>query len=114
MKDELPHHMHNHRKGKKDERQQLAAELAPLEEQDQAAAQKQLGGKDLGNDAKQTGAIVIDNSDLHLPKGVMEGSSDEKRFLGIEPVVLVIVGAMLLYIAFIVWKISLMPPESIK
>ena len=40
----------------------------------------------------------------------MEGG-DEKTFLGMEPVVLVILGVMLAFIAFIAWQISLMPAE---
>jgi hypothetical protein len=41
-------------------------------------------------------------------------SGDEKTFLGIEPVVLVIVGVMLAFIAFIAWQISQMPGELMK
>jgi hypothetical protein len=40
----------------------------------------------------------------------MEGS-DEKTYLGMEPVVIVILGVMLLFIAFIAWQITLMPAE---
>ena len=40
----------------------------------------------------------------------MEGG-DEKTYLGMEPVVLVILGIMLVFIAFIAWQISLMPVE---
>jgi hypothetical protein len=113
MKDELPDLMHNQGKGAKDEREQVAAELAPLEERDQRTAQKQMRSENLSKRANQeTGAIVVDNADLKIPKGVIDESSDEKRFLGIEPVVLVILGAMLLYIAFITWQISLMPPPE--
>ena len=113
MKDELPDLMHNHRKSAKDEREQIAAELAPLEEREQRTAQKRMGSESLRKGTNQeTGAIVVDNAGLNIPKGVIDESSDEKRFLGIEPVVLVILGAMLLYIAFIAWQISLMPPPE--
>jgi len=111
----VPHHGRDHRKGTKDEREQIASELAPLEEQDQKAAQKQLGKISVGDANQQNGAIVVDNADLHVPEGVMEDSSNKKGFLGIEPVVLVILGAMLLYIAFIAWQIAHMPPpEALK
>jgi hypothetical protein len=113
MKDKLSHEMHNHGTDAKNEREQVAAELAPLEERDQRIAQKQMGNGSLGKGAnRETGAIVVDNLGLHIPKDVIDGSSDEKRFLGIEPVVLVILGAMLLYIAFIAWQISLLPPPE--
>ena len=112
MKGKIAHHTHNHSKGAKDERERIATELAPLEEQDQAAAQKQGGtNQSVRVRNQQSGAIVVDNSDLHIPKAVIE-ESDEKRFFGIEPVVLVIAGLMVLYIAFIAWQISLMPPPN--
>jgi hypothetical protein len=40
----------------------------------------------------------------------MEGG-DEKTFFGMEPVVLVILGVMLVFIAFIAWQISLLPAQ---
>jgi hypothetical protein len=41
---------------------------------------------------------------------MMEGG-DEKGFSGMEPVVLVILGIMLTFIAFIAWQISQMPAK---
>ncbi len=40
----------------------------------------------------------------------MEGG-DDKTYLGMEPVVLVILGIMLIFIAFIAGQIALMPVE---
>jgi hypothetical protein len=101
------------RKRKKGDTAQLAAQLAPLEELDKSSAAKQLpSGPHLGDPLADPhyGAIVVDNTDLHVPKDIMEGG-DEKTFLGMEPVVLVILGVMLAFIAFIAWQISLMPTE---
>jgi len=96
-------HLHSRGKHRKGDTAQLAAQLAPLEELDSRRAATQLA-------SPQAGAIVVDNEGLQVPKDIMEGS-DEKTYLGMEPVVLVILGFMLLFIAFIAWQISLMPPE---
>ncbi len=101
------------RKHKKGDTARLAAQLAPLEEQDRHAAIHQLAGEQAPDNSRVDplfGAIVVDNDDLHVPKGIMEGS-DGRTFLGMEPVVLVILGVMLLFIAFIAWQITLMPVE---
>lgn len=101
------------RKGKKGDTAKLAAQLAPLEELDTTGAAKQVGsGLPKGNPEADPryGAIVVDNENLNLPKDMMEGQSD-KTFLGIEPVVLVILFVMLTFISFIAWQISLMPAQ---
>ena len=98
-------------KRKKGDTAQLAAQLAPLEELDSESAAKQVGtSPPLGDPQTDPhyGAIVVDNEGLHVPKDMMEGG-DEKTYLGMEPVVLVILGIMLVFIAFIAWQISLMP-----
>jgi hypothetical protein len=112
MKKTFPGRM-SRRKEKRGDTAQLAAQLAPLEEQDKANAPKQIAsGPHLGNAQADPhyGAIVVDNENLKLPKDMMEGQS-EKMFLGIEPVVLVILIVMLTFIAFIAWQISLMPAQ---
>jgi len=93
---------------KKHDTDQLAHQLAPLEEQDKQAATEQVGGE-LNSDPDY-GAIVVDNADLKIPTGITE-EQDEKRFLGIEPVVLVVTILALVFIAFIAWQITLMPPK---
>ena len=101
------------RKHKKGDTAQLAAQLAPLEELDKGSAAKQIGISPPLSDPQSDphyGAIVVDNEGLHVPKDIMEGG-DEKTFFGMEPVVLVILGAMLIFIAFIAWQISLLPTE---
>ena len=81
---------------------QLAHQLAPLEEQDKQAAAEQVA---------DYGAIVVDNVNLKIPTGIAE-EQDEKRFLGLEPVVLVVLILSLAFIAFIAWQITLMPPTQ--
>jgi hypothetical protein len=101
-------HKRRRRKGDTD---QLAAELAPLEEQDKPAAEQQIGShleSTNGRQERDYGAIVVDNTNLNVPKDIMEGR-DEKQFLGMEPVVLVVLIIMLGFIAFITWQITLMP-----
>ena len=101
------------KKRKKGDTAQLAARLAPLEERDKRAGSPQLESAH-GTASAQAdpdfGAIVVDNDDMRVRKDIMEGGY-EKTFLGMEPVVLVILGVMLAFIAFIAWQISLMPAE---
>ena len=99
---------HKRRKGDTD---QLAAQLAPLEEQNKPAAEQQIGSHlDTTNSHsnRDYGAIVVDNVNLNVPKDIIEGRG-EKQFLGMEPVVLVVLIILLGFIAFIAWQISLMP-----
>lgn len=105
--------MRSRGKRKKGDTAQLAARLAPLEEIDRQAAKQQLPGAQRSIVSQpETGfsAIVVDKENVLVPKDIMEGS-DARRFLGMEPVVLVILGLMLTFIAFIAWQISLMPAE---
>ena len=99
------------RKGDTD---QLAAQLAPLEEQDKPAAEQQIGtklNKASGHADPHFGEIIVDNEDLNMPTDIME-TREEKHFLGLEPVVLVVLILMLSFIVFIAWQISLMPARS--
>ena len=100
-------------KGKKGDTAQLAAQLAPLEEQDKRTTAQQIGSgpnSSNGQANRDSGAIVVDNDNLNLAKDIMEGA-DERTFLGMEPVVLAILSVMLAFIAFIAWQISQMPVE---
>lgn len=100
--------MQHRTKRRKGDTAQLAAQLAPLEEQDRAAAEKQVADKSLAQPGKQRerGTIVVDTGSLVIPKNV---ETEERPLWRIEPVVIVIVGLMLLFIAFIAWQITLMP-----
>jgi hypothetical protein len=84
---------------------ELAAQLAPLEEQG--------GGGDEGGGARNNGgSIVVDTGTLKLPRGLTAEQGKEKRLLGFEPVVLFIVVLSLAFIAFIAWQISRMSPAG--
>jgi hypothetical protein len=103
-----------HRKRKKGDTAQLAAQLAPLEEQNAQAARRQgangHGAGQNGGLIQEHGALIIDTDNSHVLRGLgEEGGKGEGRLLGIEPVVLVIVCLMLAFIAFIAWQISQMP-----
>ncbi len=106
-------HRGSRRKARKGDIAQLAALLAPLEERAKAAAVKQVGiDSTSGNGQAEpdSGAIIVDKDLSHVPSDMMEGG-DEKTFLGMEPVVLVILGLMLAFIAFIAWQITQMPAK---
>jgi hypothetical protein len=101
------------KKRRKGDTGQLAAQLAPLEEQDKPAAEQQIGSHVEAASVpadQHFGAIIVDNEDLKLPTDIME-TEEKKRFFGIEPVVLVVLILMLIFIVFIAWQISLMPPR---
>lgn len=97
-------------KRRKGDTADLAAQLAPLEEQDVAMAAKQIGASTEAVSSKTDpnfGAIVVDNDDLKIPKGITE--YNESRILGMEPVVVVILIVMISFIIFVAWQISLTP-----
>lgn len=111
MKRSLRSRRHKRKKGDTD---QLAAQLAPLEEQNKPAAEQQIRSQFESTNVQQPqdyGAIVVDNMNLNVPKNIMEGG-EEKHFLGMEPVVLVVLIIVLGFIAFIAWQISLMPARN--
>jgi hypothetical protein len=112
MKNIKSSRLHSRRKKRrKGDTDQLAAQLAPLEEQDKPAAEQQIGiplNVASGEADRNFGAIIVDNENLNLPTDIME-TQEKKQFWGIEPVVLVVLILMLSFIAFIAWQISLMP-----
>lgn len=82
----------------------LAAQLAPLEEQDAEAGEKQ-------GDTNVGGSIIVDTGKLNLPAGIGEDEG-KHLILGFEPVVAVIVAVMIAFVIFIAWEISRMPPSG--
>ena len=83
--------------------QELAEQLAPLEERDGGA---HAGGNNNG------GSIVVDTGALKMPEGLAAEQERNGRILGFEPVVLFIIVLSLAFIAFVAWQISRMPPTS--
>jgi len=101
------------RKARKGDTAQLAAQLAPLEERSKPAAVKQVGidsASGNGQVPEDSGAIIVDKDLTHVPRDMMD-EGGENTFLGMEPVVLVIMGVMLTFIAFIAWQITQMPAK---
>lgn len=105
----LSHRRRTHNKGAT---ARLAAQLAPLEELDKKSAARQLGATVAPGSIAESGfsAIVVDNNNLQVPKEILE-EGGERTYLGMEPVVIVILALMIVFIAFIAWQISLMPLE---
>jgi hypothetical protein len=105
MKSELSRLLQRRRKRRKGDTRELAARLAPLEEQRPAGVSLPSDSAELVT--QQKGAIVVGNHKLNLPRDLIEVDA-RKGFLVLEPVVMVIVGLMLAFIAFIAWRISRM------
>ena len=102
-------HARKHKRRKRDT-DQLAAQLAPLEEQNKQTTAHIVNHIEAtnGQQRRDYGAIVVDNVNLNVPRDIIEGG-EEKQFLGMEPVVLIVFIIVLGFIAFIAWQISLMP-----
>ena len=111
MKENFSHRLHLGRR-KKGDTPQLAAQLAPLEEQNKRASDHQMRTHSLteGGANQEVGAIVIENRVGTLGKDITDETSKD-TILGMEPVVLVILGGMIIFIIFIAWQISQMPVE---
>ena len=83
--------------------EELAAQLAPPEEQQARASG--------GNGAQHAaGAIVVDTGALKMPTGFAESRRESHFEIG--RVVVIITLLMLLFTAFIAWQITRMPDES--
>jgi hypothetical protein len=94
-----------HRAEPSGDSEELAAQLAPLEEQ--TATRGAQGGAN-----NHDGAIVVDTGALKLPEGIGADTSKRRGLFGVEPVILVIVALMLAFILFIAWQISQMPTPT--
>ena len=85
---------------------ELAAQLAPLEELGESSEFGRTNASQLV--AQENGAIVVGVERPELAKEVVV-AEERKGGLGLEPVVIVIVGLLLAFIVFIAWQISRMP-----
>ena len=90
---------------RKGETSELAARLAPLEEQRESGETSTASSGASQLVTHEDGAIVVGTQRLSLSKDVVE--LQVRR--AIEPVVIVIVGLLLTYILFVAWQISQMP-----
>ena len=90
---------------------ELAERLAPPEELAPAESKKPTARVDNSQVvAQEEGAIVVGRNKPALHEDVID-RSDRNGIFGLEPVVLVIVGLLLAFIAFIAWQISKMPSQ---
>ena len=96
-------HRVRHRSG---DSRELAARLAPLEELRQSNEPAEINGSQVV--AQDNGAIVVGVEQPEVAKEVVE-AEERNGALGLEPVVIVIVGLLLAFIVFIAWQISQMP-----
>ena len=95
-----------HRVRPRGDSRELAAQLAPLEELRESSEPAEINGSQVV--AQENGAIVVGAEQPQVAKEVVE-AKDRNGALGLEPVVIVIVGLMLAFIMFIAWHISQMP-----
>ena len=84
---------------------ELAAQLAPLEELREPREASKNGAQLV---AQENGAIVVGTEQTKLAKELV-AAEGRNGALGLEPVVIVIVGLILAFILFIAWQISRMP-----
>jgi hypothetical protein len=86
---------------------ELAAQLAPLEELSESNEAGTNGSQLV---AQEDGAIVVGAEQPEVAEEVI-AAEERNGALGVEPVVIVIVGLLLAFIVFIAWQISRMPAE---
>lgn len=89
---------------------EMAAQLAPLEELDESSESGRTNASQVA--AQENGLIVVGAEQTQLAKEVI-AAEERKGALGLEPVVIVIVGLVLAFIAFIAWQVSQMPASKI-
>jgi hypothetical protein len=99
------HRLARHRAEPSGNVEELAAQLAPLEEQTASR------GTPTGAN-NHDGAIIVDTGRLKLPEGIGADDAKPKGLFGIEPIVLAIIALMLAFILFVAWQISRMPTPS--
>jgi hypothetical protein len=94
---------HNPVHGSSDKASRKAEQLAPPEER---------AGKQALQTRSDEGVLVVDTGELKLPKEFTEREEGRSRFLGLEPVALVILVFSLAFIAFIAYLISVEPTKA--
>jgi hypothetical protein len=85
----------------------VAARLTPLEETDEFRDSPQSDGK---SDADDT--IRVDSTNVPMPEHLMDEDREGASIFRLEPVVVFLLVAMLAFIAFIAWQITLMPVKQ--
>ncbi|HEV7890183.1 MAG TPA: hypothetical protein VGP08_06070 [Pyrinomonadaceae bacterium] len=86
----------------------VAGRLAPLEETD---AFKDSQQKDASARTPDD-TIRVDSASVQMPEGFVEDEREGASIFRLEPVALFILLAMLAFIVFVAWQISLMPTKQ--
>ena len=86
----------------------VAGRLAPLEETD---AFKDSQQKDASAHTPDD-TIRVDSASVQMPDGFVEDEREGASIFRLEPVALFILLAMLAFIVFVAWQISLMPTKQ--
>ena len=95
-----------HKHGRDSERGQEAARLTPLEETEAFRKSQQADGEHAPDDT-----IHVDSSSVRVPENLVDEDREGANIFRLEPVVLFILVAMLAFIAFIAWQVTLMPEK---
>ena len=86
----------------------MAELLKPLEETEEFKESPQT---DEGNSTADD-TIRVDSKSVQMPEQFAEDEREGARIFRLEPVVLFILVAMLVFIAFVAWQITLMPAKQ--
>lgn len=92
-------HHHGH------EDKDVAARLTPLEETEEFKDSPQSDAQP--GEADDT--IRVDSKSIHMPENLIDDEREGASIFRLEPVVIFLLIAMLAFIAFIAWQITLMP-----
>ena len=95
----------SHHEGHEDKDE--AERLRPLEEREEFKGSHQIEGHQGAIDD----TIRIDNANVPMPEHLVEEEREGGAIFRLEPVVLFVLVAMLAFIAFVAWQVTLMPAK---
>ena len=98
-----PLHWPGSRRGHEDN---FAERLTPLEETAEFKRSHQVEDRHAADDT-----IHVDSNSVRMPEHLVEDERQGARIFYLEPVVVFLLAAMLAFIAFIAWQITLMPEK---
>lgn len=96
----------SHHEHEREPEENVADRLAPLEETDAFEESHQ---KDSAHAADDT--IRVDSSSVRMPESFADDEREGASIFRLEPIALFLLVAMLAFIAFVAWQISLMPDK---
>ena len=86
--------------------EEIAERLTPLEETEEFRKSHQVEGRHGADDT-----IHVGSASVRMPDQFAEDEREGASIFRLEPVVLFILLAMLAFIGFVAWQITLMPPK---